>query len=104
MAPRTASTAAVIAIVSLLLRFMADPFLTRISILAPESGSISHPNSRSSEAPFFLRGLLLPLPSVKKTCERVFDVSTHVSKNETWGTRDYLGHPPTFTPCAPRSR
>src|SRR6266849_6015063 len=66
---------------------MADLFFTRISILAPESGSISHPNSRSSEAQFFLRGLLLPLPSAKKTCERVFGVSTHVSKNETWGTR-----------------
>ena len=37
----------------------------------------------------------MPLPSAKKTCERVFDVSTHVSKNETWGTRDYLGHPPS---------
>jgi len=67
---------------------MADPFLTRISILAPEMGHrISHHKSRSSEAQIFVAGLLLPLPSAKKTCERVFGVSTHVSKNETWGTR-----------------
>src|SRR6266478_4163410 len=39
VAPRTASTAVAIAIVSLLLRFMADPFLTRISIFVPGSGT-----------------------------------------------------------------
>src|SRR5437773_7377361 len=42
VAPRTASTAVAIAIVSLLLRFMADPFLIRISILAPGLGTGYH--------------------------------------------------------------
>src|SRR5215831_8053478 len=42
MAPRTASTAVAIAIVSLRLRFMADRFLTRISILALGLGTAYH--------------------------------------------------------------
>src|SRR5258706_13989126 len=66
MAPRTASTAVAIATVSLLLRFIADPFLARISILAPGLGTAYHaPNSWSSEAQFFLRTLLSRLPSAK---------------------------------------
>src|SRR5258705_1763087 len=66
MAPRTASTAVAVAIVSLLLRIMADPFFNQDFHLVPGSGTAYHtrildPPKRS----FFSGTLLLPLPSAK---------------------------------------
>src|SRR5277367_576334 len=51
-AQRTASAAAAIAIVSWLLRFMADPFLTEISMFAPESGTAYHAASSPRRLPW----------------------------------------------------
>jgi hypothetical protein len=73
-----------VAIVSLLLHFMADPFFTRISILVPGSGAAYH--TRILESPkrsFFSRTPLLPLPSAKfhapekpETGNRFFSVTS----------------------------
>src|SRR6266852_2748406 len=97
MAPRTASTAAVIAIVSLLLRFMADPFLTRISILAPESGTAYHtpildpPKRRSFCGAFFCRCQAPRKPaSVSSMSAPTFQKTKRGAPAITWATRPPL--------------
>src|SRR5258708_6798580 len=95
VAPRTASTVVAVAIVSLLLRSMADPFLTRISILATALGTEYHtPESLILRSAVFFRHSFTPSCEGQLACPpwratRHFFLHSPLDKQGT----DLVGYP-----------